>query len=279
VPGGKGLNVARVARELGADVQVVGIAAGATGRWLAGALDDLGVPARWVWTAGESRTCTSIAEDEADASLTEFYEPGPTVSQTVWCQFTDLVRTASQGAGWLAVSGSLPPGPGSQQLSSLLAAAATYTAVDVAGQPLAAATSERVDVVKLNASETLDLLGDRAVGREHSLPWLSRELRRCCGETTVAIVTGGRAGAVLSAPGEPLLWGGVPVTGRYPVGSGDSFLAGLLTARQQNASWKDALRLATAAAAANAELPGAGVLAADRVHELLPLVDIEEVRG
>jgi 1-phosphofructokinase/tagatose 6-phosphate kinase len=133
-------------------------------------------------------------------------------------------------------------------------------------------------MVKLNASEALELLGPRTGGQDQSLPWLSRELRRRCGEESVAVVTGGREGAVMSVPGEPLLWAGVPVTGRYPVGSGDSFLAGLLTARQRSASWKDALRLATAAAAANAELPGAGVLAVNRVHELVPLVEVREAR-
>lgn len=279
VPGGKGLNLARVARALGAEVQVVGIAAGTAGRWLADALEDLGVPARWVWTPGESRTCTSIAEDDGDASLTEFYEPGPHVTAAEWREYVDLVRTASGGAGWLAVSGSLPPGQGSQALASLLGARATCTAVDISGEALAAAVSDRVDLVKLNTPETLELLGEPAVGHEQSLPWLSQELRRRCGERTVAVVTGGPDGAVLSAPGLPQLWAGVPVTGRFAVGSGDAFLAGLLTARQERASWEDALRLATAAAAANAEVPGAGLLATDRVRELVPLVEIREVGG
>ena len=35
--------------------------------------------------------------------------------------------------------------------------------------------------------------------------------------------------------------------------------------------------LATAAAAANAEVPGAGLLTARRVRELVPLVEMEEV--
>jgi fructose-1-phosphate kinase PfkB-like protein len=42
------------------------------------------------------------------------------------------------------------------------------------------------------------------------------------------------------------------------VGSGDSFLAGLVVARAAGAGWDDALRLALGAAVANAAVPGAG---------------------
>ena len=277
VPGGKGLNVARVALALGADVQVVGIAAGANGRWLAGAVERLGLPAQWVWASGETRTCTSVAEDDGDRDLTEFYEPGPPVPAQTWREYAELVRGAARGTSWLAVSGSLPPGAGAPELSDLLAAGAARTAVDVSGAPLATATGA-VDLVKLNAAETADLVGDRAGVDERDLPGLCRALRDRWGGETVAVVTGGRQGAVLSVVDRRPVWARVPVTGSYPVGSGDAFLAGLLTARESESSWEDALRLATAAAAANAAVPGAGVRTARRVRELVPLVEMEEVR-
>lgn len=277
VPGGKGLNVARVAHALGAEVQVVGIAAGGTGRWVADALDRVGVAARWIWTDGETRTCTSIAEDDRDAELTEFYESGPGISAQTWREYAALVGSAARRSGWLVLSGSFPPGLGASELSDLLRAAAGHTAVDVSGEPLAAATGP-VDLVKLNSAETVGLLGRGAVQDDQDLPALSGALRRRWGGSTVAVVTGGRRGAVLRAPDGPPLWARIPVTGRFAVGSGDAFLAGLLTARQSDSTWEDALRLATAAAAANAETPGAGAVTARRVRELAPLVEMEEVR-
>ncbi len=277
VAGGKGLNVARVAHALGAEVQVVGIAAGGAGRWVADALERAGVPARWIWTDGETRTCTSIAEDDRDAELTEFYESGPSLSPHTWREYAALVGSAASRSGWLVVSGSFPPDLGAPELTDLLRAAAGRTAVDVSGEPLAAATGP-VDLVKLNAAETVELLGPGAVRNAEDLPELSRALRHRWGGSTVAVVTAGRRGAVLSAPDGPAVWARTPVIGRFAVGSGDAFLAGLLTARQSDSTWEDALRLATAAAAANAETPGAGVVTARRVHELVPLVDMEEVR-
>jgi fructose-1-phosphate kinase PfkB-like protein len=50
------------------------------------------------------------------------------------------------------------------------------------------------------------------------------------------------------------------VEGRYPVGSGDAFLAGLATALAAGDELDRALRLATGAGAANALVPGAGEL-------------------
>ncbi|MBI2244095.1 MAG: hypothetical protein HYU55_09200 [Nocardioides sp.] len=281
VPGGKGLNVARVAHALGAEVQVVGIAAGGAGRWVTDALERAGVPARWVWAGGETRTCTSIAQDDGAAGgggeLTEFYESGPSISTQTWREYADLVGSVAGGSRWLVVSGSFPPGLGAAELSDLLRATAGDTAVDVSGEPLAAATGP-VDLVKLNAAETVELLGREPVRDDRDLPVLARALRDRWGGSTVAVVTGGRRGAVLSAPEGRPVWAGVPVTGHFAVGSGDAFLAGLLTARQSGSTWEDALRLATAAAAANAEVPGAGRVAVQRVRELVPLVEMEEVR-
>jgi fructose-1-phosphate kinase PfkB-like protein len=64
--------------------------------------------------------------------------------------------------------------------------------------------------------------------------------------------------------------------GRYPVGSGDAFLAGLVVALERDEPWPAALRLALGAAAANAAVPGAGTLDASRVVDLAARADVRE---
>ena len=64
------------------------------------------------------------------------------------------------------------------------------------------------------------------------------------------------------------------MSGRYPVGSGDAFLAGLVTALARDEPWDDALRAALGAGAANAELPGAGVLDPERARRLAEQADV-----
>ena len=67
----------------------------------------------------------------------------------------------------------------------------------------------------------------------------------------------------IAAPDGTLYEGSLYVRGRYPVGSGDAFLAGLVTGLDRGEWWDVALRLALGAATANAELP-AILITADR---------------
>jgi 1-phosphofructokinase/tagatose 6-phosphate kinase len=56
--------------------------------------------------------------------------------------------------------------------------------------------------------------------------------------------------------------------GRFPVGSGDSFLGGLVASLDRGDGFGDALRIAAAAGAANALLPGPGVLDPRQVADI-----------
>ena len=80
--------------------------------------------------------------------------------------------------------------------------------------------------------------------------------------------TRGADGVVVAAPDGALYEGVLYVRGRYPVGSGDAFLARLVSPPARGAGWGEALRLALGAATANAELPGAGRLDPSRAESL-----------
>ncbi|HEU0195578.1 MAG TPA: PfkB family carbohydrate kinase, partial [Gaiellales bacterium] len=55
VAGGKGVNAARAAAALGAEVHVLAILAGHAGRWLADQLEAAGIAVDAVWVDGETR--------------------------------------------------------------------------------------------------------------------------------------------------------------------------------------------------------------------------------
>ena len=134
VAGGKGLNVARAAVALGATVTAVGIVAGHNGRWLAEAAASDGIVGRFVWTDGETRVCTSIADAET-GELTEVYEAGPAATDQAWAAFEDEIAEviASGGIDAMTISGSLPPGAprdGHARLVALASAAGLPVAID-----------------------------------------------------------------------------------------------------------------------------------------------------
>jgi fructose-1-phosphate kinase PfkB-like protein len=71
--------------------------------------------------------------------------------------------------------------------------------------------------------------------------------------------------------------GTLDAPGAYPVGSGDSFLAGLVVARATGAGWDDALALALGAGAANAAVPGAACFSRDHAERLAARASVTPV--
>jgi fructose-1-phosphate kinase PfkB-like protein len=180
------------------------------------------------------------------------------------------VRHFAAGS-WLTISGSLPLGAPEDAYRDLVAearAAGVRVAVDSEGERLRLALEAGPDVVKVNAAEAGDLLGIPTSRRDEAVAAALKLRELAGGEGHAGLVTRGAEGVVLAAPDGVLYEAMLYVRGRYPVGSGDAFLAGLVVGLDRGADWEDALRLALGAATANAELPGAGKLDPVRAIEL-----------
>ena len=277
--GGKGLNVARAAHTLGADVRAAGILGGHAGRWLEEALRDEWVSGSFVWTDGESRSSLSVASrDRAD--LTEFYEHGSVVPATVWGACLESVGALFQPGRWLTISGSLPrgaPDDGYQDLTVRARAAGMLVAIDAEGERLRRTLVAGPDVVKLNADEAGELLAAPTATRDAALVAAGTIREMAGGLGHAGIVTRGPDGVVVVAPDGSRYEGVLYERGRYPVGSGDAFLAGLVVALDRGDDWPSVLREALGAATANAEIPGAGRLDSARARELAERAEVREL--
>jgi 1-phosphofructokinase family hexose kinase len=268
--GGKGLNVARAASGLGGDVRAVALLRGHTGKWLQETLSSEGVHGAFVWTHGENRSSLSVADRET-GGLTEFYEHGSEVPSSAWPELADATAGLLADATWLTISGSVPAGIDDSAYRDLVTearASEVRVALDAEGDRLRLALEARPDVVKVNASEASELLGVPTARRDEAMAAAQKLRELAGGDGHVGIVTRGADGVVVAAPDGALYEGVLYVRGRYPVGSGDAFLAGLVVALDGGAGWADALRLALGAATANAELPGAGRLDPSRAEAL-----------
>jgi 1-phosphofructokinase family hexose kinase len=276
VAGGKGLNVARAAAALDADVCVVAMLRGHSGRWLQEALSAGGVAGEFVWAHGENRSSLSVADRES-AGLTEFYEHGEVAPRSAWVELTHEVVSRVEPGGWLTISGSMPrgaPDGGYRDLIAEVRALGVRVALDAEGVRLREALPEGPDVVKVNVAEASGLLEVPTARREDSLIAASKIRAMAGGDGHAGLVTRGAEGVMLAAPDGSLYEGILYVRGRYPVGSGDAFLAGLVTALDRGDGWEDALRLALGAGAANAEMPGASRLDPDRARLLASQADV-----
>jgi 1-phosphofructokinase family hexose kinase len=263
VPGGKGLNVARAAAVLGLPVVVVPILGGHAGAWILDGLVHAGVQVHPVWSDGETRRCVSIL-DRTTGALTELYEPGVRIGTATWEALEDTTRSAltEDPEGTVAVvSGSAPagaPADGHRRLVALASGLGVRCVLDVGGSALRHALAARPWVVKVNAAEAAEATGISTTD-EVGVVRAARAI--CAGGAGMALVSRGVDGAVLlDEAGRAWRIGPPGEHGRFPVGSGDSMLAGFVAALADGAGTAEAVRRASAAAAANALRPGQGDL-------------------
>lgn len=257
IAGGKPLNLARAAATMGADVEVVAVLGGSTGDWIAAELEALGIGVRVVKTPDETRTCVSIASADRD-DLTEVYPYAPAISRPGWEEFRRLTAAAvDDRQGWLAITGSTPQGLEPENVAELIElahAAGQQVAIDTHGPALAAALTARPDLTKINRDEAAGWLD--CDPRQLDLAEATKIIADRTGGSV--IITDGRDGAVGREPDGDSFRVRLPdeVNGRYPVGSGDSFLGGWLASIDGGSDPTTALRRATGCGAANALTPG-----------------------
>lgn len=281
LPGGKALNAARAVVALGGTARAIVPVGGFAGERLRAELEPLGLEVTAIAAHRETRSCITVYDDAG--GTTEFYEAAPELDDDAWAEVLAAVQALD--SGWLAVSGSIPEARAASLALALEDAGrrGVSVAIDTHGAALREIlTRARPTLVKVNRAEAAALLGVDLVGSDTAD--LARALSALGAATGVgvgarigiAIVTDGAAGAVATREGA--VWRcAPPETGRYAVGSGDCFLAGLLVAFDESGTTDipAALALATAAAAANTRSPGAAVFSPDVVRELRAIVTVD----
>ncbi len=266
--GGKGLNMARAAHRLGGDVRAIAALGGPTGEQIVDQLAADDVACTRVPLQAETRTCVSIGSD-SDGALTEVYSrPTPLTPD----ETADLLRVYAavleqHRPDWVGFNGGLPPGVDPEDLRSiarLTSEAGAKLAVDTYGPALKNLVASGVALVKINRAEAQDFLGEAIA----DLGELASEVARRCG--CLSVITDGEHGSAAAEPGsaDPTLISASGRRGGFPVGSGDSYFGGLLTALDRGESVQQALWWAAAAGTANAMVPGAAMIDAETVREI-----------
>ena len=277
-PGGKGVNVARVARAVQAHALLIGFVPGATGRAVAELIGGEGLTFLPVPGPGQVRSTAIVLE--RSGRVTVFNEPGPEITGEDWEAYEDAVRDSMEGHRVLVCSGSLPPGSPPDayaRLTRVARAEGALALVDSGGSQLHAALEAGADFVVPNLAEAEGLLHGRSVedvevpapeARDRATAAAQRLATTTLG---TAIVTAGSAGLAV-ARGEASWWVDAPeVEVRNPIGAGDSFAAGLAAALEQGAQVLDAVVAGIGAAAASVETVLAGGIDADRAAALADL--------
>jgi 1-phosphofructokinase family hexose kinase len=282
MPGGKGVNVARVLKTLGQPVIATGLAGGATGTRIVEQLTNLSVLSDFVRISEESRTNTAVI-DPTTGEQTEINERGPSVSEQEIELFVDKLLYLAKGASWCVYAGSLPRNVDVDVYARLireLRRSGVICVVDTDGDPLRRAVRAEPDVISPNVLESEELVGHEFNDAEDHVIAVREMLE--LGAREAVMTTPDGCYAMLRAEeahGAPSLYRvRVPpgrIEPRATVGSGDAFLAGYVSARYSGKSSEQALVYGVACGAESTQHLGAGLVDPGEVDRLLGDVIVE----
>jgi tagatose 6-phosphate kinase len=270
---GKAINAARVLTMLNEQVLALGVAGGDAGRFLLADLDRIGVAHDFVTADVETRTCITLI-DRGNGTATELVEESqPVPAEAYAAVLATLARHVADAEG-LLLAGSLTPGGPADFYADAVAAAkgaGKFVLLDATGEPLRRALAAKPDVVKPNRAElaaTTGVVVDSDAALREAVRQLLAQGPAWAGVTAgggATVVSDGREFWTLSTPAVSVV---------SPIGSGDSFAAGLLAGVARGQSVPEACRLAVACGAANAMTAKAGHVRRVDLHEVLPRVTL-----
>ncbi len=272
--GGKGLNVARVLKQLGhAEVAATGFAGGYNGQFITSRVKDAGIRAEFIDIPGESRLCLNFI-DGRDGSSTEVLEPGPEVGAEQIERFKRRLQLLSAESALVVFSGSLPGGaaPGLYaELIALSRAAGADVFLDSSGDALVRGVSALPSFIKPNEDEIVSLLPE---SRRTDLREGIRELM--AQGIPIVAATLGAEGAVAGAGGRIYRVRIPKLETVNTVGSGDSFVAGYAYGHVRGWPVEECLRYAAAAGSANALSDTTGDVNPAEHRRLIREIAVEE---
>jgi 1-phosphofructokinase family hexose kinase len=283
MPGGKGVNVARVLKSLGQPVIATGLAGGATGTRLVEQLTQLSVLSDFVRIREESRTNTAVI-DPTTGEQTEINERGPKVSEQEVELFVDKLLYLAKGASLCVFAGSLPRDVDVDVYAKLireLRRLGVATVVDTDGDPLRRAVRAEPDVISPNVLEAEELVGHEFNDDDDHMIAV-REMAELGARDAIMTTPDGCFARMRSAEpgGEPCVYrvrvASSVLEPRATVGSGDAFLAGFVAARYSGRSVADCLAYGVACGAESTQHLGAGLIDPDRVDRLLAEIEVEQ---
>ncbi|MBX9759237.1 MAG: 1-phosphofructokinase family hexose kinase [Beijerinckiaceae bacterium] len=266
-PGGGGINVSRVVRELGGDTLAVYLAGGATGSVFDALIDAAGVPRRRIDITGHTRISNTVFETSSGHEF-RFVPEGPLVEHHECARSLEALKETA--FDWLVASGSLPRGikAGFYPLVGEIAKArGAHFVLDTSGDALKAALDAGgVHLAKPSLGEFEALVGAK-LEDPAAQDRAAHELA-ASGKVALLAITLGRDGALL-ADGEGVFrMPALPVEARSAVGAGDSFLAAMTLALARGRPAREAFVRGVAAGTAAVLTPGTELCRRSDVNRL-----------
>ncbi len=274
--GGKGLNVARIAKLCGEKVRATGFAGGFNGEYLKSLLDKDQISHHFAPMSGETRSCINIL-DEAYGS-TEYLEPGSFVTKEEETYFLKTVfPEAIADSEVVTISGSIPKGIDREiyrQLIQNVRRLDKQVILDTSGDLLRDTLKECPTLVKPNKDE-IEMLFHTKITAFSEVQKYAVQIWKT--GIPYVVISLGKEGALMVC--EKGIYRGRPpvVEAVNTVGCGDSMVGAFAVALKRKMEPEEALAYAAAVSAANALSPNTGDFSTEALPGLLNQVKVEKI--
>lgn len=255
---GKGVNVARVLTQLGQPCVHATHAGGQNRDWFLAMCQKDRLDVRWVDSGSDIRICTTVIDLSA-GTATELVQEAHAVQPGTEADFMHLFDMLLPSSAMLVVSGTKAPGYSDGIIPWMVERASIHgipAILDIKGQDLLACLRWRPLLVKPNIHETLatwpleHTCKSAEVLRAH-IAAIAAALKIRYG--TELVVTRGKEPIWFNEGGQPAEEPIMPAKTINPIGSGDSFTAGVAYVMLNGGSLREAVWEGARLGARNAE--------------------------
>ena len=245
-PGGKGVNVSKVIRELGGKSRAYALVGGFTGEFWKELVQELDIPYFAAPIHGDIRINT-ILTDLKDGSQTRISAPGPNVSEKEMSRFLKKLLSVRPKPSFWALGGSLSPGMKHSAYRRLVLALqknGVPCVLDTDNEALRLGVEAKPFITKPNEYEMGRLMDRPLKGVSDYLDAARSLVHR---GVRIVIVSLGARGALFVTDKESFRVLTPKVAVKSKVGAGDSLIGGFLLGLHKKLSLKEAARLGVAA--------------------------------
>ncbi|RGB74700.1 1-phosphofructokinase [Anaerococcus nagyae] len=262
-PGGKGIMVSKLLKNLGEDPINLGFIGGFTGEYIKSSLKGLGIKENFTFIEDDSRINVKLKY----RSETEINAGGPFISDEEVNEFLDNISTLNSN-DTLIISGSIPKSLDDNFYKQILDCNNVDFTIDVAGKELLDYLSYNPILVKPNIDELEMIFGEK-IDKSNLLHYAKR--LNDLGAQSV-IISMGKDGSIFIS--EDLILKAEPIEGRLinSVGAGDSMVGGFVYGLKNGLSKKEAYKLAVACGTATAL--SEDIAKKELIYEILKRVEV-----
>ena len=273
--GGKGINVAVVAKRLGLDVQCIGTMGENGATELTTLMDHEGLKHHFITVPGHVRTNMKVYSMDGQG-VTELNEPGTPLNRELISSFTEMARETTKDSDVVVLTGSLPPGcPEGTYRDLMLALEGKKCILDTEGKELELASKAahpfliKPNLREMEATLGIELRTMRTI-RDAALLFIRLGVQH-------AVVSMGAMGAMYISADKTLFAPSLRVETKSTVGAGDAMIGGMLLGYGIEKDMAKAFRYGIAAGAASVMTEGTQLIVRSDFETLLDQVRVQEV--